>query len=215
MYVLQQAFERNKKLLLRDVNLSSREFCLHFCEQSGICEQICLSGYEKKRSFLGRHKLMFGQNIFKGGQCANVENIFIFHENFFLLKRYITCYIKEADTKLPIFETCRRHEWKIDSNRRRRWQRNHDKFFSVIPLSSETLNCITPTKISSEGGRPGLVVTGGDSSSEGRGFRSLDVHFFTLICCIIVLMFVWKRPKINEKETGVGPFLIKKRSSQK
>ena len=35
MYVLQQAFERNKKLLLRDVNLSSREFCLHFCEQSG------------------------------------------------------------------------------------------------------------------------------------------------------------------------------------
>ena len=41
---------------------------------------------------------------------------------------------------------------------------------------------------------PGLVVMGGDSRSEGRGFESqcriLDGHFFTLICCKIVLMFV-------------------------
>ena len=29
--------------------------------------------------------------------------------------------------------------------------------------------------------------------------------FLTLICCKIVLMFVWKRPKINEKEAGDGP----------
>ena len=27
-------------------------------------------------------------------------------------------------------------------------------------------------------------------------------NFFTLICCIVCL----KRPKINEKEAGVGPF---------
>ena len=56
------------------------------------------------------------------------------------------------------------------------------------------------------GGSPGLVVMGGDSRSEGRGFKSkchiLDGHFFTLICCNIVLMFVWKRPKINKKEAG-------------
>ena len=31
--------------------------------------------------------------------------------------------------------------------------------------------------------------------------------FFTLICCKLVLMFVWKRLKINEKEVGDGPFL--------
>ena len=51
---------------------------------------------------------------------------------------------------------------------------------------------------------------GGDSRSEGRGFESqhhiLEGHFFTLICCKILLMFVWKRPKINEKESGDGPF---------
>ena len=39
------------------------------------------------------------------------------------------------------------------------------------------------------GREPGLVVMGGDSLSEGRGFESqhriLDGHFFTLICCKI------------------------------
>ena len=58
----------------------------------------------------------------------------------------------------------------------------------------------------------GLVVMGRDSGSEGRGFESrhriLDGHFFTYICsknCIVCL----KRPKINEKESGVGPFFKK------
>ena len=41
---------------------------------------------------------------------------------------------------------------------------------------------------------PGLVVMGGDSCSEGCGFKSehhiMDGHFFTLICCKIVLKFV-------------------------
>ena len=58
------------------------------------------------------------------------------------------------------------------------------------------------------------MVMGGDSRSEGRGFESqchiLDGHFFTLICCKIVLMFILKRLKINEKEAGNGPFLKKK-----
>ena len=44
------------------------------------------------------------------------------------------------------------------------------------------------------GGSPSLVVMGGDLRSEGRGFKSqrliLDGHFFILICCKIVLMFV-------------------------
>ena len=50
---------------------------------------------------------------------------------------------------------------------------------------------------------------GRDSRSEGRGFESqhciLDGHFFKYICgknCNVCL----KRPKINEKEAGVGPF---------
>ena len=59
------------------------------------------------------------------------------------------------------------------------------------------------------GGSPGLVGMGDDSCLQGRGFESwhriLDGHFFTLICknCINVCL---KRPKINEKEAGAGPF---------
>ena len=50
---------------------------------------------------------------------------------------------------------------------------------------------------------------GGDSRSEGHGFESrhriMDGHFshiFVVKICNICL----KRPKINEKEAGVGPF---------
>ena len=49
------------------------------------------------------------------------------------------------------------------------------------------------------------MVMGGDSRSEGQGFESrdriLDGHFFTKICNACL-----KRPKINEKEAGVGSF---------
>ena len=34
--------------------------------------------------------------------------------------------------------------------------------------------------------------------------------FFTLICCKIVLMFVLKRRKLNEKEAGLAHFLCKR-----
>ena len=55
------------------------------------------------------------------------------------------------------------------------------------------------------GGSPGLVVMGGDSCSEGNGFKSqyciLDGHFITFICCL------FEKRKINEKEAGDGPFL--------
>ena len=60
-----------------------------------------------------------------------------------------------------------------------------------------------------EGRSPGLVVMGGDSRSKGHGFESrhhiLDGHFSHWFVVKIVL-FVWKRPKINEKEAGFGPF---------
>ena len=60
------------------------------------------------------------------------------------------------------------------------------------------------------GGSPGLVVMGRDSRSEGRGFESrhriLDGHFSTYICCKNYKNVCLKRPKINEKEAGYGPF---------
>ena len=58
---------------------------------------------------------------------------------------------------------------------------------------------------------PGLVVMGRDSCSKGRGFESrhsiLDGHFFTYICCKNCNEGCLKRPKIDEKEAGVGPFI--------
>ena len=54
------------------------------------------------------------------------------------------------------------------------------------------------------------MVMGGDSCSEGRGFKSqhriLDGHF-SHIFVIKIVMF--KKTKINEKDAGVGPFLKK------
>ena len=51
------------------------------------------------------------------------------------------------------------------------------------------------------------MVMGRDSRIEGHGFESqcriLDGHFFTLICCKIVLM-------LNEKEAGMAHFFKKK-----
>ena len=53
------------------------------------------------------------------------------------------------------------------------------------------------------------MVMGGDSRSKGCGFESrhriLNGHFFTYNCCKICNVCL-KRPKINEKEAGVGPF---------
>ena len=54
------------------------------------------------------------------------------------------------------------------------------------------------------------MVMGDDSYSRGCGFESrcriLDGHFFTFICCKNCIVCL-KRPKINKKEAGVGPFL--------
>ena len=51
---------------------------------------------------------------------------------------------------------------------------------------------------------------GENSCSRGPGFESqrciLDGYFFTFICCKNCIVCL-KRPKINEKEAGVGPFL--------
>ena len=62
------------------------------------------------------------------------------------------------------------------------------------------------------GWEPCLVVMGKDSRFKGRGFESrhhiLDGHFFTYICCKNCNVCL-KRPKINKKEAGVGPFYKK------
>ena len=39
----------------------------------------------------------------------------------------------------------------------------------------------------------------------------MDMTFFTLICCTNCSGVCLKRPKISEKEAGVGPFFKKKR----
>ena len=61
------------------------------------------------------------------------------------------------------------------------------------------MNHLTQAKIY---GSPGLVVMGGDSCSEGCGFKSqhrmLDGHFFTYICWKNCNDVCLKRPKIND-----------------
>ena len=70
-------------------------------------------------------------------------------------------------------------------------------------------HCRLIKRIGKLGGSPGLVVMGRDSRSKDRGFESrhriLDGHFFTYICCKKCNVCL-KRPKINEKEAGVGTF---------
>ena len=57
-----------------------------------------------------------------------------------------------------------------------------------------------------------LWSSGYDSCLKGCGFESqhriLVGHFFTLICCKNCIVCL-KRPKINGKEAGVGPFFKK------
>ena len=64
------------------------------------------------------------------------------------------------------------------------------------------------------GGSPGLVVMGGDSCSEGCGFKSwhhiLDGHFYTYICCKNCNDVFLKRPKINNKRGWGWPIFLKK-----
>ena len=66
------------------------------------------------------------------------------------------------------------------------------------------------------GGSPGLLVMGGGSCSKGRGFESghriPDGHdiFSCMICCKNCNDVCLKRPKINQKEGGFGPFFLKK-----
>ena len=60
------------------------------------------------------------------------------------------------------------------------------------------------------------MVMGRDSHYIGRGFEYrhgiLDGHFFTYICCRNCNVCL-KRPKINEKETGEGPFFNNKKNN--
>ena len=60
------------------------------------------------------------------------------------------------------------------------------------------------------GGTPVLVVKGGGLCLKGCGFESrrhrLEGHFFALICCKKIIVCL-KRPKMNQKDARVGPFL--------
>ena len=41
----------------------------------------------------------------------------------------------------------------------------------------------------------------------------MDMTFFTLICCKNCIVCL-KRPKINEKEAGIGPFVVQLRRQE-
>ena len=83
---------------------------------------------------------------------------------------------------------------------------------SILKLMMDVL---LPTNFTSKVGtqRPNIIGRDPWSSecgpcSEGRGFESqhriLDGYFFTLISCKNCNEICLKRPKINEKEAGVG-----------
>ena len=56
---------------------------------------------------------------------------------------------------------------------------------------------------------PGLVVIRVDSSREDRGFESVYwMDIFSHICCKNCKVCL-NRPKIYDKDTGIGPFLNK------
>ena len=60
------------------------------------------------------------------------------------------------------------------------------------------------------------MVMGRDTCSKGCEFESqqhiLDGHFFTFICC--KNRGVFEKTNINKKESGVGPFFLKKKTVQ-
>ena len=90
----------------------------------------------------------------------------------------------------------------------------------LCELYHRSTNCITTlsqlyelyyNSINCKGGSPGQVIMGGDSCSEGCGFKSLHhllgEHFFTLICCKICNDVCLKRPKINDNRGRGWPIL--------
>ena len=83
-----------------------------------------------------------------------------------------------------------------------------DKLYSISP------HCVVIFLANVSGALVYLVYL----CSRGRGFESWrciqDGHdIFTLICCKNSIVCL-KRPKINEKEAGVGPFFKKKKYSR-
>ena len=63
---------------------------------------------------------------------------------------------------------------------------------------------------------PGLVVMGGDSCSEGCGFKShhhvLDGYFSHLF--VVKFYCLFQMTKINDTEAGDGPFFENERSNK-
>ena len=85
--------------------------------------------------------------------------------------------------------------------------------YAFVGRKQSVIKCGNPRPIKDKrlDGRPGTVVMGDDSCLKGCGFESwrcildghLDIfHINFSKNCIVCL----ERPKINEKEAGVGPF---------
>ena len=81
----------------------------------------------------------------------------------------------------------------------------HSAFRSVNYYWQKDGHCTTTLTLETE-----IKVMECDLQSEGRVFESqhhtLDGHFSYWFVVKIVLIFVWKRPKINEKDARDGPF---------
>ena len=72
---------------------------------------------------------------------------------------------------------------------------------------------ISPPKMTCIGGCPGLVVRGGDSCSDGRGFKSwcriLDGHNIFSHSVVRIVMFFWKDENKRKRGQGWTIFLKK------
>ena len=88
----------------------------------------------------------------------------------------------------------------------------HDKYYTILQVCSQTKKSQSCIVIAKEWS-PGLVVMGDDSCSRGRGFKFrhhiLDGHDIFSHQFVVKIVVCLKRPKINEKEAGDGPFLQK------
>ena len=95
------------------------------------------------------------------------------------------------------------------------WMTCFPQLMSQLVNLGNKMSCLWHLNLHVKGGSPGLVVMGGYSRSEGRGFESqrhlLAGHdIFSHWFVVKIVVFFWGGPKINEKEAGVGPIVFTK-----
>ena len=84
------------------------------------------------------------------------------------------------------------------------WNDHKKNFFSKK-------NIFATQNILFRGGSPGLVVTGDDLCPGGHGFESShhildELDIFSYLFVVKIVLFAWKRTKINEKRPGLAHF---------